>query len=429
MKNPALLFLFVLYSMASSATECTLSGHMRFGTGEEPLASYVVGLSIFSEGIFLEDTTDENGAFFFSFEHEFDGPAPIFGVVTATDFCTGEVLAATAAFLESFPDTEGVALVACSDVDPPNPPLNCQAYFHFEQMESEPYLLQFYDISSTAAPVQSWSWDFGDGSTSTQADPLHEYSAPGSYEVSLAVVADTCESIYTSHVLVRENYPCFCDWAPDPACVTLPGGQVLTFRNGCEAECAGYTPDQHETCDGTGGVVCYPDFAAVPTGEPGQVRFTDRSVAVGAEITEWFWDFGDGASSTEQNPVHNFSEAGMLDVGLRIVTNGGCAGALYQPVFVNVVSSTEEAAEEFATIRAFPNPASSQLTLSLNLVRSGRYNVVLHNAAGQALRQLSYGLPAGEHQLEIGLEDIPSGLLFLQVQGENTVKTLRIIRK
>lgn len=59
------------------------------------------------------------------------------------------------------------------------------------------------------------------------------------------------------------------------------------------------------------------------------VQFTDESS--GAE--EWLWDFGDGTTSTEQNPVHTYTEAGVYNVSLT-VTNGSGEDTATAPEFV-----------------------------------------------------------------------------------------------
>lgn len=54
---------------------------------------------------------------------------------------------------------------------------------------------------------------------------------------------------------------------------------------------------------------------------PLTVAFTDCSRG---EPTEWFWDFGDGTSSTEQHPVHTYTEEGVCTVSLTVTNQCGC---------------------------------------------------------------------------------------------------------
>ena len=51
-----------------------------------------------------------------------------------------------------------------------------------------PLTVQFTDLSAAgSAPITSWQWDFGDGSTSTDRNPFHSYSRPGRYNVTLGI--------------------------------------------------------------------------------------------------------------------------------------------------------------------------------------------------------------------------------------------------
>ena len=64
--------------------------------------------------------------------------------------------------------------------------------------------------------------------------------------------------------------------------------------------------------------------ADVTTGPaPTLVQFTDLSAAGSAAITAWFWDFGDGFESTQQNPIHDYGEPGTYTVSLSVTTSVG----------------------------------------------------------------------------------------------------------
>ncbi|MBP7034636.1 MAG: PKD domain-containing protein, partial [Methanospirillum sp.] len=64
---------------------------------------------------------------------------------------------------------------------------------------SAPLTVQFTDLS--IGPPTSYAWDFGDGGTSTEANPSHVYSAGGTYTVKLTV-----KNSGGSHTMTRENY-------------------------------------------------------------------------------------------------------------------------------------------------------------------------------------------------------------------------------
>ncbi len=126
--------------------------------------------------------------------------------------------------------------------------------------------------------VTDWSWDFGDGASSTAQNPSHTYASAGSYTVSLTVSGPggTDTATKTDHIQVS---------APAPGPVTA-------------------------------------DFTANPTSgdAPLAVTFTDAS---SGDIGDWSWDFGDGASSTAQNPSHTYTAAGMYTASLTVTRSDG----------------------------------------------------------------------------------------------------------
>jgi hypothetical protein len=123
--------------------------------------------------------------------------------------------------------------------------------------------VEFSDIST--AQVLSWLWDFGDGDTSIEQNPIHTYDSVGVYTVVLTLTTN-----YGTEVVTKEDY------------VTVVPG---------------------------------PDFTATPRVlfEGFSSQFTDLSS--NSPIT-WLWDFGDGSTSTEQNPLHLYSTIGYYTVSL-----------------------------------------------------------------------------------------------------------------
>lgn len=136
--------------------------------------------------------------------------------------------------------------------------------------------IRFTDLS---VPADSWNWSFGDGSNSTQQNPLHSYNVPGPFTVTLIAINNGCPDTTT-----KTNYVNI-----------LPPVARFNFT----ANCANKT----------------------------QFQFTDNSIG---PLT-WKWDFGDGNTSLLQSPNHNFPALGNYNVQL-IVTNGGCADTIIQTI-------------------------------------------------------------------------------------------------
>ena len=132
-----------------------------------------------------------------------------------------------------------------------------------------PFAVQFTDIS-TGSP-DSWTWTFGDDGVSSEQNPIHVFTQPGIYSVQLTVANNVGNSTE-----VKEGY--------------------ITVNQGLMADFA-YTTSN-------------PDNTA-----PLTVAFTDRTVGKPLLYT---WRFGDGFSTTERNPIHNYANPGSYTVTLSV---------------------------------------------------------------------------------------------------------------
>jgi PKD repeat protein len=142
--------------------------------------------------------------------------------------------------------------------------------------------------ASTGTPT-SWSWSFGDGGTSAEQNPCHTYTAPGSYTVSLTA-ANAC----SSDVETKSGY------------VQAGGLPTAAFSASLTSGCL-----------------------------PLEVCFTDQSSGYPAS---WSWDFGDGATSTQQNPCHTYAAPGSYTVSLT-VSNGCGEDTQVNPDYIQVGGS------------------------------------------------------------------------------------------
>ena len=143
--------------------------------------------------------------------------------------------------------------------------------------------------TSTNNPT-SWEWNFGDGNTSTEQNPVHTFSSEGTYNVTL-VATNTAGSSDVRSMVIALN-------------------RILT------------PPDANFTANKTEGTT------------PLTVKFTDTSTN---RPTGWKWDFGDSQTSTVQNPEHTFSGASVYNVTL-VATNGdGSSGVKSMGIKVNRV--------------------------------------------------------------------------------------------
>ncbi|MFB9863661.1 PKD domain-containing protein [Rufibacter immobilis] len=122
----------------------------------------------------------------------------------------------------------------------------------------------------------TYTWDFGDGTTSADTNPTHLYTAPGTYTVTLkAQGANTCEQTFSGAVTI---YP-------------MPK--------------ANFSPT----------VGCVADA----------VMFQNSSSLASGQMTTWVWDFGDGNKTTSEQPTHTYSSPGSYTVSLTVSSALGCS--------------------------------------------------------------------------------------------------------
>lgn len=184
-----------------------------------------------------------------------------------------------------------------------------------------PLTVVFSD-SSTGTP-SAWSWGFGDGSTSTTRNPTHVYSAAGTYTVSLTVGNTGGQDTKTKTGLISAT-------EPSPPAPTA-------------------------------------DFAASPTtGQaPLTVSFSDHSTGA---PTSWSWAFGDGGTSTAQNPTHQYARSGSYTVMLT-ATNAQGQDTEIKTGYIAVSDPPPPApAADFA---AAPTSGQAPLTVSFTDLSTG----------------------------------------------------------
>jgi PKD repeat protein len=142
-----------------------------------------------------------------------------------------------------------------------------------------------FNNTSTGEGITGYTWDFGNGYTSSIENPETFFETIGEYQVSLTVTNDLgCETTFAEKVAISA-IP-----APD-------------FKH--DLACSGAA-----------------------------VQFTDQSTAENANITEWSWDFAGLGTSNERNPIFEFPAAGKYTVTLSVSSNYGCSKILTREIDV-----------------------------------------------------------------------------------------------
>ena len=194
-------------------------------------------------------------------------------------------LAATMRFSHVFPLVAVAALLAaCGDegTDPSNSPSNTAPTAAFAA-QCNPLTCTFANSSTdTDGTIEGYDWDFGDhGPHVTTRDAVHTYPAPGGrFTVTLTVTDDDGETATAT----REVDASEANVAPTADFTVSCTDLTCTFSDG--------------SSDGN----------------------------VGGSVASYAWDFGDGETSTEANPVHGYAATGHYLVALTVTDDVGATG-------------------------------------------------------------------------------------------------------
>ena len=220
--------------------------------------------------------------------------------------------------------------------------------------------ITFIDNSVSFAPIQSWYWDFGDGTGSNlQNPPPHLYASPGIYQVKEVItgldgcISDTLKKSITIGSKPIAGFQVFDTCLGKPARIinqstnmigtidqwtwVLDGNVVASNQ---QPVLIVSTPGSHtiklvvKTNVGCESDTVTKTFMVNPapviniTAQDGclnvPIHFFGTQTDNITTVTQWNWNFGDGTTSTLQDPVHNFSLAGTMNVVLNATASNGC---------------------------------------------------------------------------------------------------------
>jgi PKD repeat protein len=181
---------------------------------------------------------------------------------------------------------------------------------------------------AASANVDTWSWNFAGGNplTSTDQNPTVIYFQPGVYGVEL-----TTTNTAGMNKIVKTNF------------VTVNASIV-------------------------------PDFNIILVGK----TITLDNKTIGAD--QYIWNFGDGNTSTDKNPVHTYAKSGDYNVTL-LINKAGCSSSITKAIIIRI-SDTESILEN--RINIFPNPFENYFSIIMENI-DAIYSLKIYNLLGQLM--------------------------------------------
>lgn len=144
-------------------------------------------------------------------------------------------------------------------------------------------------------PIARWEWTFGDSAISSAENSQHTYTKPGTYTVTLTVTDSDGLASHVSHQVVVQ--------AVQPPIVAILGPGEVSAGN--------------------------------------DAFFTDNSTPGTTSVIAWAWNFGDGASSSEQNPDHVYAQPGTYAVTLTVTDQDGSSSTASDAITVDPPDPTD----------------------------------------------------------------------------------------
>ena len=138
------------------------------------------------------------------------------------------------------------------------------------------------------------------------------------------------------------------------------------------------------------------------------------------------WDFGDGTTSTAQNPIHVYDSTGTFTVTLT--ANGICGSDVQTQTVTTQLVNAENVLKVADNISVFPNPSNGQYTVSIDgLTKDLTLKIV--DVQGRILRQWQYDNPTANFTQNIDISDVAEGVYFLQIQTADGLDVVRLIKQ
>jgi gliding motility-associated-like protein len=231
----------------------------------------------------------------------------------------------------------------------------------FTALPQEVCLGTFIQMTNTSDSSLTWSWDFGDGSTSSQLNPAKTYAATGSYQITLTGTKTYpqgfgCAATATANVLVngpngelryKAGFACLGN-AIQLETISNNTNQYRYYLGNGDSVISNnpvvnytykvpgtYLPSVMLVTGNCSKLVKGIDSVKIDRVQAGfrfspvyscgvtRINFTDTSDAYFG-IVKREWDFGDGTTASNANPFKNYTSAGEYNIRLRIASTSGC---------------------------------------------------------------------------------------------------------
>jgi PKD repeat protein len=289
------------------------------------------------------------------------------------------------------------------------------------------------NFTNLSVDGDTYLWNFGDNTTSTLTNVTHTYNVIGNYTVSLTI-KDTITQVTSTQtmLIIISGDPVFSLGNDTTVCPNsnfqlqaLPNQSLYVWNTGATTSVITTPSVGQYWCEVTNAYGCkWKDTINIQFHPLTQASFSFSSNNLAFQFTNtssnaqsYFWNFGDGNTSSVANPTHTYLLPGSYTV--MLVASGICGNdTSYQIVnalnigFVNLENKESE-------IRLFPNPSKGEFNLLIRNVEGKHLTVNIYSPEGKFIHQLSEYSNDDEFNKSYDFKTLNDGIYLINVTIDN----------
>jgi hypothetical protein len=190
---------------------------------------------------------------------------------------------------------------------------------------------------------------------------------------------------------------------------------------------------------------CQALFIPIPDSLGGNgIQFLDFSVTQ-SPIQGWAWDFGDGTTSTDQNPYHVYAQPGIYTVSLSIEADSCNSVISFEfdtespwnfnsngdPAKLGLSSGATATHEPtaFDAVKLFPNPAQQEVSLAFSSKKAGDYQLRITDLTGKTMLTSHQTANVGVNAARLNVSNLVPGLYLAEIRSGESVQTIKFVKQ
>lgn len=373
--------------------------------------------------------------------------------VSVEDPCTPNPLTQ---IVKPFPGTVNLSFTICTKIDTSK---NCKVKYEVLGSNSNSSTFTFNAIPNISGA--NYFWSFGDGTYDTGSSVTHTFQTIGTFEVNVKMILNTCTAEYSNKIDIKGITP------PPPTtlvcecCATMkliPGNDKNNFifsgeagfknpefswtidsinLTGQEIKYTFLKPGKYIATMEAKGEMCYvkinktiiiPDDSTNTGGGNCNIDFTYLIKSPGS-LSVYFkalfntslqpklnWSFGDGETSNDLNPVHDYKKPGTYKVTLDVYYSNGKICSITKIIIVQKTKTNGPTASNLKVEDIFPNPpTTSTITLNVHSDFQQQILISIFDSNGNIQKQIPADLNVGDNAIVIDISNLKPGIYVVVV--------------